>query len=124
MIHATNTAFPGADHGAGEATGCRDHNARAESAHRHSVLVCDTDPQSIRALKAVLRAADFAVTTTQTASEALTRAALQVPDLAILEMDLADASGAEVCRQLRQWGSMPLIIVSHVSDENRVVDVF
>jgi len=92
--------------------------------HHPSVLLCDSELQSIRALKVVLRAAGFAVTTTQTASEVLTRAALHVPDLAIIEMDLVDSSGTEVCRRLREWSSMPLIIVSHVAEEDRIVDAF
>lgn len=56
----------------------------------------------------------------QTAEEALTRAALYVPDLAIIEMELVDSSGTEVCRRLREWSSMPLIVVSHVSDEGPI----
>jgi two-component system, OmpR family, KDP operon response regulator KdpE len=89
-----------------------------------SVLLCDGELQSIRALKAVLRAAGLRVCAMQTAKEALTRAALQVPDLAIIEMDLVDSSGTEVCRRLREWSSMPLIVVSQVSDEDRIVDAF
>ncbi len=88
------------------------------------MLGCDSDWQSIGALKVVLRAAGFAVNATQTASEALARAALHVPDAAILETELVDSSGTAVCQQLRQWSSMPLIVVSHVSDEDRIVDVF
>jgi two-component system, OmpR family, KDP operon response regulator KdpE len=60
----------------------------------------------------------------QTAEEALTRAALQVPHLAIVEMNLVDSSGTEVCRRLREWSSMPLIVASHVSDDDRIVDAF
>jgi len=92
--------------------------------HRPSVLVCDSEPQSIRALKLVLCAAGLSVTAMQTAEEALARAALDVPDVAIIEIELLDSSGAEVCRRLREWSSMPLIVVSHVSDEDRVVDAF
>jgi two-component system KDP operon response regulator KdpE len=92
---------------------------------RHpSVLLCDGELQSIRALKVVLRAAGLSVCAMQTAEDALTRAALYVPDLAIIEMELVDSSGTEVCRQLREWSSMPLIVVSHVSDEDRIVDAF
>jgi two-component system, OmpR family, KDP operon response regulator KdpE len=95
------------------------------SCHRHpSVLLCDSELQSLRALKVVLRAAGLSVRATQTAEEALTRAALYVPDLAIIEMELVDSSGTSVCRRLREWSSMPLIIVSHVSDEDRIVDAF
>jgi two-component system KDP operon response regulator KdpE len=89
-----------------------------------SVLLCDSELQSICALRVVLRAAGLSVCAIQTAQEALTQAALRVPDLAIIEMDLVDSSGTEVCRRLREWSSMPLIVVSHVSDEDRIVDAF
>ena len=89
-----------------------------------SVLLCDSELQSIRALKAVLRTAGVSVYATQTAEEALTRAALYVPDLAIVEMELIDSSGIEVCRRLREWSSMPLVIVSYVLDEGRIVEAF
>jgi two-component system, OmpR family, KDP operon response regulator KdpE len=92
--------------------------------HHPSALLCDSELQSIRALKVVLRAAGLSVSATQTAEDAVRRAALHVPDLAIIEMDLVDSSGTEICRQLRQWSSMPLIIVSHISDEDRIVDAF
>jgi two-component system KDP operon response regulator KdpE len=97
---------------------------RVNSDHQPTVLLCDSELQSIRALKAVLRAAGLGVCATQTAEEALTRAALSVPDLAIIEMELVDCSGPEVCRRLREWSSMPLIVVSRVSDEDRIVDAF
>jgi two-component system KDP operon response regulator KdpE len=92
--------------------------------HHPSVLLCDSELQSIRALNAVLRAAGLSVCAMQTAEEALTRAALHIPDLAIIEMELVDSTGAEVWRRLREWSSMPLIVVSHVSDEDRIVDAF
>jgi hypothetical protein len=62
--------------------------------HRPSVLLCDSELQSIRALKVVLRGAGMNVSAMQTAEEALTRAALSVPDLAIIEMELADSSSS------------------------------
>src|ERR1700722_16562807 len=95
------------------------------SSDRHpSVLLCDREPQSIRALKSVLRAAGLSVCVTQTADEALTRASLDVPDLAIIELELVDCSGTEICRRLREWSSMPLVVVSRVSDEDRIADAF
>jgi two-component system KDP operon response regulator KdpE len=89
-----------------------------------SVLLCDSELQSIRALKVVLRTAGVSVCAMQTAEEALTRAAVSAPDLAIIALELVDASGVEVCRRLREWSAMPLIVVSHVSDEDRIVDAF
>jgi two-component system KDP operon response regulator KdpE len=92
--------------------------------HLPSVLLCDSEPPGIRELKAVLRAAGVSVCATQTGEEALTRAALHVPDVGIIELELVDASGTEVCRRLREWSSIPLIVVSRVSDEDRIVDAF
>jgi two-component system, OmpR family, KDP operon response regulator KdpE len=89
-----------------------------------SVLLCDSELQSIRALKVVLRAAGLSVCAMQTADDALTQAAVSAPDLAIIELELVDGSGVEVCRRLREWSAMPLIVVSRVSDEHRIVDAF
>ena len=81
------------------------------------VLVCDDDPQSARALTVVLRGAGFDVEQTRRAHAALDRAALRPPDAAIVERALPDGDGADVCRRLREWSSMALIVVSAVDDE-------
>ena len=81
------------------------------------VLVCDNEPQSARALTVVLRGAGFDVDKTHRAKAALDRAALLPPDAAIVELARPDGDGAEVCRRLREWSSMALIVVSAVDDE-------
>jgi two-component system KDP operon response regulator KdpE len=94
------------------------------SATRHYglVLLCDSDLHSVRGLRLVLRAAGFDACVTQTADDALTRAALRLPDAAIIEMDLSDSGGADICRQLRQWTSIPIVMLSYHFDEDRVVE--
>jgi two-component system KDP operon response regulator KdpE len=91
---------------------------------QRSVLVCDHDLQILRGLRAVLRDAGLLVQATQSTEAALLRAALRVPDAAIIEMGLVDSDGAALVRRLREWSSMPIIILSDVSDEDRVVDAF
>jgi two-component system KDP operon response regulator KdpE len=91
---------------------------------RRHVLVCDGDLQTVRALRLVLGDAGLDVHGTQTAKDALARAALRVPDVAIIEMSLCDSSGDDVCRRLREWTSIPVIFLSHVSDEHRIVEAF
>jgi two-component system, OmpR family, KDP operon response regulator KdpE len=90
---------------------------------RGSVLVCESDLYSVRALKAALRDAGLDVCVTSTAEEALVSAALHMPDAAIIGT-LPDASGTEICRQLRRWSSVPIMVLSEVSDEGRVVAAF
>jgi two-component system KDP operon response regulator KdpE len=91
---------------------------------QRSVLICDGDLPTVRALRAVLCNAGHRVWPTQTAKEALTRAALHAPEAVVVEMELVDSSGTEVCRRLRQWSPMPIIILSHVSSEDRIVEAF
>ena len=98
--------------------------AGSESEPHQSVLVCDSESESTRALKYVLRGARLAVRTAATAEDALTSAQLRVPDAVLLEMELVGSSGPEVCRRLRDWSTMPIIFVSSVSEENRVIQAF
>jgi len=62
------------------------------------VVVCDSDLQSVRALRFVLRGAGFGVDPTYTAEEALDRVAVRPPDAAIVELVLRDVlrEGREV----------------------------
>jgi DNA-binding response OmpR family regulator len=62
-------------------------------AHRGSVLVCESDLQSGRALKAALRDAGLDFCITPTAEEALVRAAVHIPD-AVITGTLPDARRA------------------------------
>ncbi len=86
-----------------------------------SVLVCDDEPQILRALKVVLREAGFEVIGTETAREALDAAAVRSPDAAIVDLVLPDGDGVEVCAQLRSWSEMPILVLSAVGEEEQKV---
>jgi two-component system, OmpR family, KDP operon response regulator KdpE len=85
------------------------------------VLVCDDETQILRALRVILRDAGFEVTTAQTAQEALDAAALQPLDAAILDLILPDGNGVEVCRSIREWSQMPILVLSAVGEEREKV---
>ncbi|MFN8174171.1 MAG: response regulator transcription factor [Solirubrobacteraceae bacterium] len=85
------------------------------------VLVCDDEPQILRALKVVLREAGFEVVPAATAEEALDRAAVRPPEAAILDLVLPDGDGIEVCRRLREWTDMPILVLSAVGEEEEKV---
>ena len=85
------------------------------------MLVCDDEPQILRALRVVLREAGFEVVPAATAEEALDRAAVRPPDAAILDLVLPDGDGIAVCRSLREWSQMPIIVLSAVGDEDEKV---
>ena len=85
---------------------------------RARILVCDDEPQILRALKVVLRDANFEVDAAESAKEALDRAAVRPPDAAIVDLVLPDGDGIEVCRSLREWTQMPIIVLSAVGEED------
>lgn len=88
---------------------------------RRRILVCDQEPQSLHALRLVLHNAGFEIDPTRSAASALSRGRLRVPDAAIIELVLPDGDGVEVCRRLREWSTMPLILLSTESDEAELV---
>jgi two-component system KDP operon response regulator KdpE len=85
------------------------------------VLVCDDEPQILRALRVVLRESGYDVVPAATARDALDVAAVQPPDAAILDLVLPDGDGIEVCRSLREWSRMPILVLSAVGDEDEKV---
>jgi two-component system, OmpR family, KDP operon response regulator KdpE len=76
------------------------------------ILVIDDEPQILRALRTVLIAKHFRVSTASRGEEGLSLAAAQPPDLIILDLGLPDMDGIEVCRQLRTWSQVPIIVLS------------
>jgi two-component system KDP operon response regulator KdpE len=88
---------------------------------RPRVLVCDDEGHIVRALKIVMREAGFDALPAATAAEALQVATLQRPDAAIIDLILPDGDGVGVCRELREWSDMPIIVLSAVGDEDQKV---
>jgi two-component system KDP operon response regulator KdpE len=88
---------------------------------RPRVLVCDDEPQILRALRITLRDDGFDVIPAATAAEALDAAALRSPDAAILDLVLPDGDGIEVTRRLREWSALPIIVLSAVGEEDQKV---
>jgi two-component system KDP operon response regulator KdpE len=81
------------------------------------VLVVDDEPQILRALQLKLRNAGYLVETAASAEEALMKAAMRPPEALVLDLLLPDGSGTEVCRELRAWSSVPIIVLSAVGEE-------
>jgi two-component system, OmpR family, KDP operon response regulator KdpE len=86
------------------------------------ILVCDDDPQIRRALELILRDAGYQVLIAATGEEALDVAAVSGPHLAIVDLLLPDQHGIELCRRLREWTAMPILILSAIDEEQSKID--
>jgi two-component system, OmpR family, KDP operon response regulator KdpE len=82
------------------------------SENQPRILIIEDDPPIRRFLRASLTSHDYDVADAETGKDGLTQAAQQPPELVILDLGLPDMDGVEVIRRLRDWSSVPIIIVS------------
>jgi two-component system KDP operon response regulator KdpE len=86
------------------------------------LLVCDDDPHIRRTVGLLLRDAGYQVLATASAGEALDVAAVERPRLAIVDLMLPDHDGVELCRRLREWSEMPILVLSAIHDEQKKIE--
>jgi two-component system KDP operon response regulator KdpE len=86
------------------------------------ILVCDDEPQILRALRVILRDAGFEAVPASSGEEALDLAAVKPPAAAIVDLMLPDLDGVELTRRLREWSGMPILVLSAVGEEDRKVE--
>ena len=82
------------------------------------ILVVDDEPQIRKLLSTGLEGYGHEVLAAANGQEALTLVAQRGPDLIVLDISLGSApDGLEVCRRLREWSQVPIIILSARGDE-------
>ncbi len=86
------------------------------------VLVVDDEPQIRRALRVGLTGHGYEVDLAASGEEALDLLAVAPPDVVILDLMLPGLSGLEVCRQLREWSQVPVIVLSAKGEEHDKVE--
>jgi two-component system, OmpR family, KDP operon response regulator KdpE len=91
------------------------------SATQPRVLVVDDEPQIVRGLKIILRSAGYSVEAAENKADALALLAARPPDALVLDLVLPDGEGVEVCREVRQWSRLPILVLSAVGDEREKV---
>ena len=82
------------------------------------VLVVDDEPQILRVMRASLPIRGYEVLTASSGKEALDQLSKQVPDLVILDLAMPEMSGLEVCRRVREFSKVPIIILSAKGSES------
>ena len=85
------------------------------------VLVVDDDRSLLRALGLGLQAGGHEVTTAVNGEQGISQTALTSPDVVVLDLGLPDIDGLAVCKRIRQWSEVPIIILSASGTEDRKV---
>lgn len=85
------------------------------------ILVVEDEKQIRRFLKAALENEGCSVFEADHCAQGLIEAGTRKPDLVILDLGLPDRDGIEFIRDLRNWSSIPILILSARSDESEKV---
>lgn len=82
------------------------------------ILVVDDDTAILRLLSTNLKARGYDVLTATDGEEALEAVQKEYIDLIILDIMMPKVDGVQVCRHIREWSDIPIIILSARGDEN------
>ncbi len=85
------------------------------------VLVIDDDPSLLRALRLGLQSGGHQVVTAANGDQGVSQTARSAPDVVILDLGLPDVDGVELCRRIRQWSDVPIVVLSAADSEERKI---
>ena len=85
------------------------------------MLVVDDEPGIARVLKTALAGRGYRVTAVGTGQAALDSVAMHPPDAMVLDLGLPDIDGIDVCRRIRQWSNVPIIVLTAEGAEDRKI---
>jgi len=91
-----------------------------------TVVVIEDEPQIRRFLRAALVSQGYRFYEAATGHEGLAEAATRQPDVIILDLGLPDLDGLEIIRRVREWTSVPIIVLSardQEGDKIRALDL-
>jgi two-component system KDP operon response regulator KdpE len=85
------------------------------------ILIVDDDPRQIRLLRKLLPTAGYEVLCEPENQEIAATVALEQPDLILIETHLKKEDGYKVCRQIREFSDVPIIIISSREKESEIL---
>jgi len=76
------------------------------------ILIVDDDPLVLKFVRANLQSRDYEIFAAMDGVEALHIVEKELPDLVILDIMMPKMDGFEVCRRLREWSQIPIIMLT------------
>jgi len=89
---------------------------------RKTILIVDDEPAIIRFLRGTLEANGFKPLVATDGAEALQTIERELPDLVVLDIMMPRMGGFEVCKRIREWSPVPVIMLSGRGDEEGKVE--
>lgn len=89
--------------------------------NRAEILIIDDEAQMRKLLEITLESNNYIVNQAETAKNGLITAENHPPDMIILDLGLPDEDGQSVLRQLREWYTNPVLILSVKNNEEDII---
>lgn len=86
-----------------------------------SILIIDDEIQIRRLLRLALESAGYRTLLAETATEGMQIAATHTPAMIILDLGLPDLDGVDLLSRLREWCTVPIIILSVRDNKNDII---
>jgi two-component system KDP operon response regulator KdpE len=86
-----------------------------------AILVVDDEPRVLDALRALLEGRGYVVQTARSGAQALDAVSAARPDVVLLDLAMPGVDGVEVCRRLRAWSPVPIVVLSARTEERQKV---
>ena len=93
---------------------------------REKILVIEDEKSISHFISAILNNNGYEALQARSGAEALSMISSHCPDLIILDLGLPDMDGMDILRQLREWSSLPVVVVSartHEKDKVTALDL-
>jgi DNA-binding response OmpR family regulator len=88
---------------------------------KYSILVVDDEPRYVKAIRLNLEASGYLVLTAGDGISAIEQAASENPDLIILDVRMPGLDGFSVCKRIREFSEVPIIMLTAVAgDDDKV----
>lgn len=88
-----------------------------------TVLTIDDDPAITELLSALLRAHNFEVITENSGQSGVQAIKEKSPELVVLDLMMPDMDGWQVCKTVRAFSSVPILILSALDDPSVVASI-
>lgn len=85
------------------------------------ILIADDEPGIRKFIRIFLNSNEYSTMEASSAAEAASKAAEEIPDLVLLDLNFPDQSGFETLKRIREWSQMPIIILSVMNGEDEII---
>ncbi len=89
--------------------------------HEVTVLLIEDEPEIRRFLRTSLPVHGYRLYEATTGADGLAQAKARNPDIILLDLGLPDVDGTEVIRQVREWSTIPILVLSAREQEQAKV---